>query len=380
MSAADRPGDGTAPADAVADVVREAGFVRILARADGDALAASGVLARALATTGRPFQVSVVAGVDERASVVADREDETVVCVGPATGADARLDAGPDPASVAAYRAARELGADPDPVPALAGAFCAGVPPGTGPTAGPLEAAATERRPGVAVPTDDLGDGLAHSTLFSVPFSGDESAVRATLAELALPPDLDEDAHRRVGSLVAIAATDEPATEVAAESVERVLRPHVTPEATFATIGGYADVLDCLATAAPGTGVALSLGHDVRAGALDAWRDHAERAHAALSGATTERHDGVFVARTDDDATVATCARLVAGYRSPEPVALAVADGAAAFASRDDADLGAVARETAAAVDGRADGSPRRGTVTFDCGTNEFLRAARAAL
>jgi len=41
-------------------------------------------------------------------------------------------------------------------------------------------------------------------------------------------------------------------------------------------------------------------GHDVREAALDAWREHGRRAHAALADASTGRYDGLFVVGIDD--------------------------------------------------------------------------------
>ncbi|MFC7323832.1 exonuclease RecJ, partial [Halorubrum rutilum] len=167
------------------------------------------------------------------------------------------------------------------------------------------------RRPGVAIPTADLADGLAASTLVRTPYSGDTEGARAALAELGLPAELDDDARRRLASLVAVDVADaDGAIARAASAVERALRPYeaVGDAAPFETVGGYADVLDALAREAPGTGVALALaadpGDDLATAALDAWRSHGLAAHRALDAATTGRYDGCVVVRADVGAGV----------------------------------------------------------------------------
>ncbi|MFT4891280.1 MAG: hypothetical protein ACI9YT_002206 [Halobacteriales archaeon] len=364
----------------VAAALSEARFVRVVASADGDALAAGGVLAAALDDHDVPFQVRTVAMPDDRAWRT-DGPDECVVALGLENGdADAVVDPPETPTTVAAWQIAREIGGEPEPTLALAGAVAAGVTPGADGTAPLLEAADLERRPGIAVPTADLADGLAHSTLVHAAFSGDESAAGAALADLSLPSELDASARRRVASLVAVEAT-EGAPARAATAVERFLHPSATPAGPFETLGGYVDVLDALAATAPGIGVALALGNEVRGAALDEWRDHARRVHDGLRSAHTGRYDGVFVARHDDWST-ATAARLLRDYRSPEPVALAVGDGEATLAGPGDRELGPVARAAAEAVDGRAGGAGRRARIAFDPETDvtDLVTAIREAL
>src|SRR6056297_720632 len=388
MSTAGRTTHEDAPAASeVAAALRDAGFVRLVARADGESLAATGILARACSDAGIPFQASAARFPNERVpdtdeegdDAAADADaDDLVVTVG-ASGGDVALATAP---SVTAFDAADELGADAEPVLALAGVIAGGRTPGAGDGAPLLDAADDRlvRRPGVAVPTADLADGLAHSTFVHAGFSGDSGATQAELAELGLPAELDDDAHRRVGSLVALAtAGTESAAARAAETVERALRPYELSDAPFATLGGYADVLDAVARERPGTGVALALGHDARTSALDAWRDHAGAAHATLREATTARYDGLFVARTDA-APVETAARLFRDYRSLESTALVVAEDEAAAAAIDDRDLGATMREAASAVGGDGTGTPRRGYARFDAASTDFLEAFREAL
>jgi hypothetical protein len=381
MSTTGRPGadDGTAAAHAAA--LRSADFVRVLVRADGDALAAAGIVTGAMTTVDTPLQVSVAATASERrrrAASPADAAGDTAtVLVGETPGADGRvLDARDRPASVVASEVARELDAPVDATLALAGTVAAGVTPGTSDTAALLEAAGLERRAGVAVPTADLAAGLAYSTLVRGSFSGDESAAGASLAELGLPADLDADAHRRVASAVALDATGGDASQRAATAVERFLRPYATPDGPFETLGGYADVLDALAATAPGTGVALALGHDVRADAVAAWRDHGDRVHRAVRDARTSRYDGVTVAQVE------STARLVRDYVAAEPVALALDDDEAAAAGTGDTDVGAALRAAADAVDGGADGTATRAYARYDQSTDvsEFLSTFREAL
>ncbi|WP_135851358.1 exonuclease RecJ [Halorussus salinus] len=419
MSTSGRSGtDG--PASSASDAaarVREADFVRVLARADGDCLAAAGLLARACADRATPYQVRVgrfgetladadAAGSDRDDSAdgdsTADATDDsgdTTLAIGLDPAADVHLSADETPASVTAFDAAEQLGATPNAVLALAGVLAAGRPAGAGESAHLLERAreaGLSRRPGVGVPTDDLVDGLAHSTLAHADYSGDSEAVQATLAELGLPAELGDEAHRAVSSEFALAVTGaEGATDRAAESVERALRPHAIPGdesggasdeespdalAPFATVEGYADVLEAVARERPGAGVALALGHDARADALDAWRDHAERAHTVLREATTGRYDGLFALRTDD-APVETVARLLRDFRSPEPVALVVTDSEAAAAAVSESAVGAAMAEAARSVGGAGGGTPARGYARFDPETDakEFLAAFREA-
>jgi len=388
MSATARSEDAPAAGE-IADRLREAGFVRLVGAATGDALAASGVLARALADRDRPFQVSVAdlpadteRSTDADLTVAVGRSDPVADCSVPGTA---------EPASETAFAVARELDADPDAALALAGCVADGRAHG-GSVAEAAAAAGIERRPGVAVPTVDIVDGLAHSTLVHGPFSSDAGAAAAALeaagfavgdADAGEPrvdaTGLDEQAHRRAASLVALRTVgDDTVPPRGGHAVERALRPF--DGGPFETVGGYADVLDAVARERPGTGVALALGHDVGEAALDAWRAHARRAHGAVADATTGRYDGLFVARAETDAApVATLARLVHAYRSPEPVTLAVTDGAAA-AVADDRDLESALSTAAEGVDGTAAATGTTGRARFEVETGAFITAFREAL
>ena len=366
MSTTDRP-DASAPAASdVAARLRGADFLRLVAAPTGDALAAAGLLARAVEG---PYQATV-------AAFPADAERATgadcTVGLGLETGDVAVTDA---PVSRLAFAVADALGGA-DPWLALAGTVAAGAEP-----AGvPLEAADTERRPGLAVPTADPADGLAHTTLAHGSFSGDRAAAAAVL-DGADSGD-DDDTRRKRASLVALAVAAE-STPRGAMAVERLLRPHAG--GPFRTAGGYADVLDALARTRPGLGVALAAGAGDREAAIEAWRAHGRRAHATLAAATTARYDGVFVAQCepgdpDHDPPLGTVARLLAEFRSPEPVVLAVADGRAAAHAADGTDAGRVTAAAAEAVGGTAAGTPRATRARFRADTTEFAVAFREAL
>ncbi|MYL66317.1 exonuclease RecJ [Halorubrum distributum] len=391
--------------DALAGVLADAPFVRLVATDDGDALAAAGLLARALRATGTPFQARV-----DPDPVPADVDDGVAVAVGVDRGPHAIPGTG-RPASTAAFAVARALGAEPDPVVALAGVVAAGSIPGADGSGDALDAAEradrVERRPGVALPVSggneagelpdapSRAEALAASTLASTRYSGDPEAARDALAPLGLPADPDSDDHRRLASLVAVDAVDgDDASERAASAVERALRPYAT-DGPFETVGGYADVLDALAREAPGTGVALALASDpdasLRTAALDAWRRHGLAAHRALDAAMVGRYDGCVVARVDaSEAVLPTVARLVRDFRSPEPVAVALDESAgrlaaaaagggraAAAAAAGPVGLGDACRTAAGEVGGDGWGTPMRGHVSVDDGD---ITAALAAL
>ena len=243
-----RPAAESADGETVAAGLRDARFVRVFARADGDSLAASGVLARACRTLDVPFQVRTTpTAAPETAPADAtkrDADDSLVVAVGhgpvsadvAATGVLARARDGPfqasvargpvdpsdadltvhvgrpggdvaltdDPLCVTAAAVADELGGA-DRVLALAGVVAAeSVPGDDGSDAlrdDAVEAGAVDRRPGVAVPVDDLGDGLAHSTLAHGPYSGEVERLRADFADLEAIPSFAEEVREAVDEL-----------------------------------------------------------------------------------------------------------------------------------------------------------------------------------
>lgn len=374
---------GTGRHAAPAAHLESAGFLRLLVRADGDALAAAGLLARACADRGTPFQVTVGRTVGERTDRVRDCEG-TTISVGPTDADVPRLD-GDGPATFAAIAALDELGVEPDPTLALAGTVAAGREPGSGPTASVLEAArergVVERRPGVAVPTADLADGLAHSTACRLPYSGDLEATRESLADVGGLETPDAETRKRVASLAAIDAVGSPeASERAATAVGSFLAPLSTPAGPFETVGGHADVLEALARVEPGSGVALALGAGGTDAALSAWREHGRLAHRALETATTGRYDGLYVLGVDG--AVGSVARLAVDYRSPEPAVLAVGEGEAAVATSGE-DVPRKAIEAAAREIGADyDVGPRRGYLRYGPETTEtaVISAVRGQL
>ncbi|ELY94880.1 exonuclease RecJ [Natrialba chahannaoensis JCM 10990] len=399
-----------------ATAIESAGFVRVITRADGDALAASGLLTAALSATNTPFQVTVgrtIADRTERATRHADTgdaSDELAVVFGtvdePAREHAIRLDSDERPATLAAADTVRELGSrdsddsstpaetrtqtptrtptdeptrtEPtlDPVLALAGLVAAGVDPGAGESEWVLESARerglVERRPGVAVPTADPVDGLAHSTHLCAPWSGDLEAIREALSPTGLdldqPETFDGDDHRTLGSLVALDVVGaDDATETAATSIQRVLRPYAitSDEYAFATVGGYAAVLEATARAEPGTGAALAMGLDAREPALAAWRAYGSRAHAALKSASMGRYDGLLVVDIDGG-PVEAVAQIALAYRSPEPTVLAVGSGEASLATRETGpSSGSIAATVEAIVRDLADDGVQ---ATYDVG------------
>ncbi|MFC7136791.1 exonuclease RecJ [Halobaculum litoreum] len=381
-TAADTPAE--ADPERVAAALSGAGFVRVYARPTGDALAAAGLVARALAARNTAFQVRTTrdAGVPDG--------DGTPLALGWTAPNATAIPSGDRPVSAVAAAAVDALGAEPDPLVGLAGVVAAGAAPGDAGSGSLLEEAerrgVVERRPGVAVPTADLADGLAHSTLFRAPYSGGVAGTRALLDDLGVGDGPDDDAHRRVASAVALDATD-GAPERAVAAVERALRPHATPTGPFATLGGQADVFDVLARTGPGLGVSLALGAGVADAALDAWRDHGAAVHRVLADPTTGRYDGVFVARVETDpadaSTLPAAARVVRDFASPEPLALVVSDDAAAAAGDGGADATAALRAGVAATDSDADvvGDARGGDARFTGGdVQAFIGGFREAL
>lgn len=374
-------GNPEADAPATSDIaarLRDAAFVRLVAAETGDGVAATALLADALDTAGVAYQTSVVPLPDTTARDTG--ADLTIALGRPSPHADLALGTDGEPVSQSAFAVARELAADRagteadrptsrEVVLALAGVLAAGHDPDER----VLEPAAErlERRPGIAIPTADTADGLAHSTLVHAPFSGSVEATRARLEGL--------EGGREIASMVALSvAGDGAGVPRGADAAERFLRPHVG--GPFETVGGYGDVLDALARERPGHAVAVALGADLEA--LPVWREHAGRAHEAVSEARTGRYDGLFVARCDAPTPVGTVARLLREYRSPEPVVLVVTDGEAAMAATPDAPVDvAVILETAAeAVGGEGAGTRTRGRARFDAEQSAFVLATREAV
>jgi hypothetical protein len=387
-------GRSEADAPAASDVaarLRSAGFVGLTVAGTADGVAAAGLLADALEACDVPYQTSVVP-LPEGANTGTDA-DVRIALGRPAGPEETALGDEGGSASAAAYDVAAEL-ADPDPALALAGVIGTGRVPGSD-----LLDAATERRidrrPGIASPGVDPVDALAHSTLVHAPFSGDREAAAETLAGLDRSAATDADARQQPASAVALAvAGDGAATERATVAVERFLRP--LAGSPFGTVGGFGDVLAATARERPGLGVALALGSGEVETALSLWRDHGERAHAAARDASTGRYDGLYVARlsaADEHVPVGTVARLLCGYRSPEPVVLVVSNGIAEArtatvggdvagvpsASDPTPAVGDAMDRAAQEVDGTGGGTTVRGRATYDVTPTEFIAAFREA-
>lgn len=361
-------------------VIESAGFVRVLSRADGDAVAASGLLTRALAERGIPYQCSVGATVADRSARLKSDGNEVTVVVGDSPSTGHRL-APEGPATPRACEIVADLDVDPDPILALAGAAAAGIEPENGELVRLRESAdddgLIESSPGVVTPTD-AADGLTHTTLCRGPWSGDPDAAESMVEAADREPTA-------TASAVAIDVVGGEASRRAAHAVERVLRPaRIAGDHPFATVEGYADVLCALARTAPGLGVALAAGDPgrVREQVLEAWREHGRRAHAALDGAATCRYDGLVVVETDD--AVEAVARMVADYRSPEPAVLAIDEenGEAALATTEARPLAeplaAVAEELGSGD--HYDAGPRRGYLRIEDDRDAVVTAARGAL
>jgi len=361
MATTDRT-DAAAPAEALADRLHEAAFATLVARADGEALAAAGLLATACESAGTAYQVATVRTRRElETRLEAADESATPVTVG-VPDEDGLAD---DPAQTA-FEAAEALGASPDPAVALAGSVAGGGDPEDAPAL----ADSFDRRPGIAAPTDDLADALAHTVLAHVECSGDPDAASAVVADVG-----EADAARRVASVLAIdAVTADGATERAAETVGRAIHPHAG--GPLETVEGLADVLNALATEAPGQAIALALGTGSEP-ALAVWREHARAVHAAVRDADTERHAGLLVARTDGP--VEAVARLLRDCRAPEPAVLAVGGGEAALAT---VETPAEPVVTAAeAVDGSGLARETAGYARFDADhTEDVIEGVREAV
>ncbi|MFB6300110.1 MAG: hypothetical protein ABEH65_07620 [Halobacteriales archaeon] len=375
---------------AVAHTLREAPFANLLARADGASLAATALLIQACEAIGLPYQVSPIrtraaaadrrAGMADATAVIAVGMDTTDPADGNGDGVDADAHLAGQPVT-AALEVADQLEASVSPTLALAGIVAAGEVLSAYPSL--IDRAGLERRPGIAIPTADPIDGLAHTTLTHGPFSGDPERTAETIAGIDGETMTEAD-HRQLASLTAVAVTGAAdATPRAATAVEAVLRPYPI-DGPVATLGGYADVLEATAATAPGVGIALALDGDVRSAALDHWRDHARRVHVGVRSASTARYDGLLVARLDDEGDdttpVEAVARLLRDFRAPEPAVLAIAGDRAGLATTE-TPAAAVLPAATAAVGGSALTRGDRGFATIDPDQTEgFITALRGGL
>ncbi|UPM43903.1 recombinase RecJ [Halocatena salina] len=321
MSTADHTATDRSVRAVVAEL-DEAEFVQFVTAPDGDAVAATGVLAQGLSI---PFQARVA-----RATASVSEADVTVA-VGQ-TGGDVSITG--RPLSVRAVEITQKRSSDtetnlspPLRILALAGIIAAerDIEDYTD-VFGPL--VETDERPGLAIPTTDPVDGLAHTTLAHAPFSGDPDATAEVVAEIS---ETERGRDPRVlASMLAVSVVDEPDTH-ASTAIERALHPCVVESdgsCPFVTLAGYADVLDALARSNPGEGLALALGHGSPENALAYWREHSRNVHDAVRNAELDRHPECVVVDLSGIpvSTVEPAVRLVREYRSPEPVVLATTD------------------------------------------------------
>jgi len=378
MTASSRAAPSADAASDAAASLREAPLARLVVRADGDGIAAAGVLARALRAIGVPVQLATTASRNERsARASAGDPDATTVAIGPATGADVPIDGTAEPATATAVRIARALDVEPDAALALAGVIAAGEHPADA-TPEVYERATgegLERRPGLGLATTDVVDGLAHATSVHADFSGDPESTAAALSAAGIddPASLDADAlgekdRRTVASLLAIAGTEHDPPEQAGEIVARQLRPH-TGLGPAPSLEGYADLLGTVAIAAPGIAAAHAMGGLDLDAVRAPWREASEAVHRQLTEADPARYDGVAVYDAGE-APVALLATLARDATSPEPVALVIGEAKMGIAARS-ADATALAEAIAGVTDGNVELGARFATVGVAAGVEE---------
>lgn len=238
--------DGSA--ESVATTLTDTAFVRVICRSNGDAIAAAGLLARALRRESTPFQIRADQ-FGHANPTVTDQDDGCCIALGLSHPA-ADININPVERSVtrSVYAVtealttpthASESGVDTtddvsgedvnitipptDTLLALAGIITTGVSletksasnnqeqtqaqsqttDGSGFATSLLETLTTtdtvsvDQQPGVGIPISNVVDGLAHSTLMHASFSGDVDATHAMMAEIDL--DVDIDAHSSEG-------------------------------------------------------------------------------------------------------------------------------------------------------------------------------------
>ena len=387
MPATSRAATDAPDASDAAASLREAPLARLVIRRDGDAIAAAGVLARALRQIDVPVQVSPTATERQRSERVDGGDpDAATIAIGPVAGADLALDGDDRPVSIAAAEIGRELGVEPDAELALAGVVAAGeLPADVAPALlERAEANGLERRDGVGIATDDLVDGVAHSLAFHAAFSGSTEATATALDGIGIdgdvrdaaiddPSALTDERRRSLASLVAVAGTEGDAPEAAADSIERVLRPHHVT-GPVPTLEGYAELLSTTAIVEPGLAVAHAVG-DLSVDALEsAWRAASVATHETLGDVDPARYDGVAVYDAGD-APSEIVAALARDALSPEPVALAIGTDAIALACRD-GDADALVDALAEVADGDADVTGRYAVVRDPSETTDTTETA----
>jgi hypothetical protein len=373
MSTTGREAPKTAAPGDIATALADAGFVRLTASANGVSLAAAGLIGRALADSETPFQASVTSPFDPDACAT-DADCHLTICQ-PATAGDVSIGS-----TAGAIRTAltvvEELGTTPDHALALAGAVLGDSPTETADIAA---AGDMERQPGLGLPLSDAPQGLAHSTLVHAPFSGHPERAAAVLDDINHVDSgapYGEERGRELAAAVALDVVENAALDTAAsEALEALLRPYVG--GPFETIAGYADVLDVLAAADPGLGLALALGREgVDATARDTWKPSAARIHDAVEAAHITGAEGVCIAKSTDE-LIGPVARLVAGYRSPEPETVVVGDTTAVAHSRAEADPLDRLEAATDAQGGTALSTPRGARARFEGDREAVIETVR---
>lgn len=328
MATTGRSTDAASDPDRAATLVRDADFVTLLGSEDGAALAAVGILGAALDDLDVPYQASLV----PNSAAAEPRLVDESLAVTAGLGAG-ELSLSRERPALAAYDVATALGADPDPVLAIAGAVAGGTVP-SGAALEAAEAAGAEIRPGVGIPTEDTAVGLAYSGLLHAEFSGDEDAAREFLGPLdvdaAITEDTDE-ARTKLASMIAMEVS--PANAGAEGGLERVLAPMTSP-GPFETIEGYADVLAALAMTDPGTGIAFVLGHVSPSDALESWKSAGAAIHRGVVSLDPTRVGEVAVGSVEE-VTPVPVARLARDFRVSDPHVLVGNGESVALATTD---------------------------------------------
>ncbi|MFB6267255.1 MAG: exonuclease RecJ [Halodesulfurarchaeum sp.] len=372
--------------EAIAERLASADFVHVVGHADGDSLAAAGILGKALHHVEVPLQLSIEDR-PQRGEERLSQAEGTVIGLG--LGADGEhsgpgaLSVSRPPLATTAHEIATALGAEPDPILALAGAVAAGSVPG-GPPLSEAKDLGVETRPGLAIPVDDPTDGLVHTGLVHGEFSGSEDATAAFLERLALPEDLPAEDRRRLASAVAVSATAAPGGTRAAEAIGRAIAPLVIPATSqrgsaqssfvasgFRTVGGIADVLESLSRTDPGRGTSLVLGHGDVTEALEIWRRHNRAVHQELETTELTEYDAIAVFE-GETADPWTTARLLRDFGTDRPRVLARRDDRIVLATTE-----AGAREQLTEATGRATvgGRPDLAATSVDRPTSEILES-----
>lgn len=358
MSVADHTKDTSTQ---LVSICENAGFVHLVGVDNGASLAATGVMARTLRAIDIPFQASLASFPDEQHT-----SDDATIAIG-WNGGDISFSTGS--LVEIAWQCGSALAPDVvEPDLAFAGLRSEGFPMST------LEIDRPTQSPGIALPTEDVITGLAASSNLRGPFSGTEENASSFVSELAL--EEQDIIHSRKGaSAIALAVLRDTGPR-GSDALTNVLHPHQSSR--FMTIEGYAEILDAIAKEEPGTGLALVLGNPVEEDVYHCWQQHGKQAHQALSAAETQRHKGLFVARSEDDFPLRTISRICHNYVSPEPITVAVGQSRGAIVASSPISEGLLS--TLDMCEGTGIVHETTGHVRFDCSSEEFVNTLRETL